>query len=404
MTIKKHLSWLLFISTAIIFTVGFRHYPSKGNQKRFFSTEKAQPRTIISMVKAKGILIPQEIIKVGNLINGIVRSLYVKENDLVKKGQLLAEIDDAREDADINATFGNLDAAQAVLVYQLEFLKRQEALFARNQVSLDGLQQAQRDYEAAYGKVEQAKGLHEAAKITYDDKQIHSPASGMIITKNVSVGQAVSNFAPSEVIYVIAKDVETLKAHIFLDANALEILKTDTSARMTIDTYPHKTFTGTIKEITGIPHAMELTDYTYARLLPKTEKTDHHCAITPIDNSDLSLRPGMTFAAQITVAEKENALSMPSQAFKINKHMIQQLAEELSCGYQPLEYQKLHALTLNDAAKTVWVYTDNTFIEKAVTVGINDADFTEIKEGITDTDEIVYEIVESKVLQCATAP
>lgn len=395
MNIKQNLPWLLCIATALTFTLGFRHYSSAQAHPTLFTTEKAQRRSIVSMIQAKGILIPKETVTIGNLVNGIIRALYVQENDLVEEGQLLAEIDDSREDWDVNTNFSNLDAAQAILSYQYELLKRQQQLFLCKQISLDALQQAERDYEAAYGKVEQAKGLYEQAKLTYDNKQIHSPVSGMIIAKNVSVGQAVSNFSPAAAIYVIARNIKELKAHIFVDNAALEILEPNTAAQMTIETYPHKKFTGIIKEITEIPHEMELTDYTYARLIPKTEKPIHNCAIAPIDNSDLELRPGMIFIARITVAEKESVLSVPGQSFKISIHSIHKLAEELGYSYEPLDNKKLLDVAHSDSANTVWILRNKTFIEKAVKVGINDADFYEILEGLDGNEDVVYETRES---------
>ena len=112
MKITSHIPWVLCIGTAIIFTAGFRHYSSTREGNPFFSTEKAQQRNIISTIQAPGILRPLEILRLGNLINGTVRSLYVEENTLVKEGQLLAEIDDGREDTDVNGAFANLDATQ----------------------------------------------------------------------------------------------------------------------------------------------------------------------------------------------------------------------------------------------------------------------------------------------------
>lgn len=396
MNTKQHIPLLIVIGTAIIFTLGFRHYSSKKEHYKLFITETAQPHNIISSMTAPGILTPLEIIKIGNLINGIVRALYAEENDFVEEGQLLAEIDDSREDTDVNNAFSNLDAAQATLTYQNALLKRQEALFSRNQISLDLYQQSLRDYESSLAKVEQAKALYEQAKLVYDNKRIRTPISGIIIAKNTSIGEAVSNFSPSSVIYALAPHIKILKAHILLDNNAVETLKINTPVTMTVDTYPHKIFTGIITEITNMPHEMELTNYTYARLIPKTEKLARHCAIVSIDNSDLSLHPGMTFSAHITVAEKGNVLSVPNKVFKISKHDIQQLAEQLDYGYQPLENKELLEIAHAKTSKTLWIYKNKNFTEKVVTLGINDAEFFEVTEGLDSTQEIVYAIKDSR--------
>lgn len=407
MNIKQTFPWLPFLGAAIIIMLIVRIFGHNHstellgslstecdvghNQISSYNTEHAQKRTIISIVKAQGILVSQEIIQVGNLINGIIRYLYVAENELVEKGQLLAEIDDSLEDSDVNKAFGTLDEAQARLKYQLEFLKRQEQLFACKQISLDTYQQAEREYQTAYARVELAKGAYETAKLIYDNKRIHAPASGMIIAKNVTVGQAVSNFSPASVLYAIATHIKELKAHIFLEDGATDILEPHMPTRITLDTYPHKKFTGVIQEITNTPHAMELSDYTFARLVPTTAKPAHHCAIMPIDNSDLSLRPGMTFSAQITVAEKEDTLSVPNQAFKITQQNIQQLAQNLDYHYKPLEGKTLIDALHNDA-KMVWVLEDKTFVEKAVITGASDTDYTEIVKGLDGSENIISSV------------
>src|SRR5271154_2166800 len=210
MNIKQDFPWLPFVAVVIIIALALNRktimqsFTSRGTTSSLFNTERAQKRSILSMVKAQGILIPEEVVQIGNLINGMIRYLYAEENDLVEEGQRLAEIDDSFEDSGVNNAFGTLDAAQAVLKYQLEFLKRQEQLFERKQISLDTYQQAERDYQAAYAQVEHNKGAYETAKLVYNNKRIHSPVSGMIISKNASVGQLVSNYPPESVLYTIA--------------------------------------------------------------------------------------------------------------------------------------------------------------------------------------------------------
>jgi HlyD family secretion protein len=402
MNIKQYTPWLAFAGVVIIIALLLDYNTTTrrttASNASSFSTEKPQKRTIISMIKTKGILVPNTIIKIGNLINGIIRALYVDEYELVEEGQLLAEIDDAREDADVNSAFGALDAAQAVLFYQFEFLKRQQELFKFKQISLDTLQQAQRDYEAAYAKVEQAKGTYEAAKLTYDNKRIISPVSGMIIGKAVSLGEAVNNYSPATVIYAIAENIKQLKAHIILDEVAVGKLELNATVSMTIDTYPHRTFTGVVHEITNSSlTAIGPVNYTYVSTSPVsiTGPTSYR-AIALVDNNDISLRPGMTLSAQITVAEKENALSVPLQTFKVNRHAVQLLANEIGYGYEPLDAKQLLAVSLSDTTKSLWICTNKKFIEKAVEVGVSDADYFEVKDGISESDEILYEISESR--------
>ena len=357
------------------------------NRLRLFNLTR---RFIPKKVKAHGVLVPKEIIQIGNLVDGIVRYAYVQENDLVKEGQLLAEIDDSIEDSAVNATFGNLDAAQAALKYQFEFLKRQEQLYGCKQISLDAYQQAERNYQAALAAVEATKGLYETQKLIYDNKRIKCPTSGMIIAKNVSVHQSVNNYSPPSILFIIAKDIHTLKAYIYLDANALDLLKPKMPVQITIDSTPHTTFIVPIHEITTIPYIVA-PDHPFARFVPKTPPPTSNCAIAIIDNTDLKLRPAMSFSAQVIVAEKEQALSVQTQTLKITLQNIQQLALDLGYHYQPLQGEaRLDAL--HQDSKRVWILQNKTFIEKVVTTGISDGDYTEITAGLDGSEYIVSNI------------
>jgi HlyD family secretion protein len=353
-----------------------------------FYTEKAQSRNIASIVNAKGILIPEEIIKIGNLINGIVRYLYVDDNDFVQEGQLLAEVDDSLEDSGVNSAFGNLDAAQAILKYQWEFLKRQEQLYECKQISLDAYQQAERDYQESLAKVENAKSLYQTAKLIYDNKRIHSPISGFVIAKRASVSEAISNYPPESILYFLAKDIKHLNACILLDDKQLATLRTDITAHMTIIAYPHQTFSGAITAIGNVPNVMQSPDYIYAKLLPVTTVQLYPCAMVPVENHDLALRPGMTFNARIVVDQKENALTIPQQAFDINLKTIEQLVHQLGYTYQPLSSSAILQYA-HENPRAVWVVEHKTFIQKLVSTGISDGDFVEITKGLDGSEDVV---------------
>jgi HlyD family secretion protein len=392
---KQDFPWLPFLGAAIIVIIIMlalrgtgRHIIGPNNH---FNTEYAQKRTIISIVKTQGILVPQDIIQIGNLIDGIVRYLYAEENDIVEEGQLLAEIDDSLEDSAVNSSFGNLDAAQAVLKYQWEFLKRQEQLYGCKQISLDVYQQAERSYQTALANVEANKGLYETQKLIYNNKRVHSPISGMIIARNVSVGQAVNNYSPPSVLYTVVKNTE-LKAYIFLDAHALEVLEPNMPVSITVDAYPHKTVTGPVREIINIPY-IAAPDHPFSRFVPKTPPPTNNCAVVHLDNRDLSLRPSMTIKATITVAEKEDTLSIPMQALKITKQQIQQLAQDFDYHYQPLEGKELID-AIHKNAKTVWVLAHKTFVEKTVTTGVSDAEYIEITAGLDGSENVVCSLNE----------
>lgn len=359
-----------------------------------FYAEQAHHRDITAVVNAQGILVPHEIIKIGNLINGIIRYLYAEENDLIEEGQLLAEIDDSLEDSVVNAAFGNVDVAQAVLKYQWEYLKRQEQLYGCKQISLDAYQQSERDYQSACAKVENEKGVYETAKLVYDNKRIKSPVSGMIIAKRVSINEAVSNYSPASILYFMAKDIRHLQAHIILDEKQLEALREGITAYMTTLAYPHHAFSGPITTIGNMPNLMQSSDYVYAKLLPISKMQSHPCATVSVENHDLLLRPGMSFTARIIVEQKANILTIPQQALTISTKMIEQLAHEIGYSYQPLD-NKTVLQAIQNNSKLVWVVERKTFVQKEISTGISDGDFLEVTKGLTGSEDVVSSINES---------
>jgi len=194
---KQDFPWLPFLGAAIIVIIIMlalrgtgRHIIGPNNH---FNTEYAQKRTIISIVKTQGILVPQDIIQIGNLIDGIVRYLYAEENDIVEEGQLLAEIDDSLEDSAVNSSFGNLDAAQAVLKYQWEFLKRQEQLYGCKQISLDVYQQAERSYQTALANVEASFDTLLPSSISRQRRRMARSALRFLKHQGIEVGTQPSN-------------------------------------------------------------------------------------------------------------------------------------------------------------------------------------------------------------------
>jgi HlyD family secretion protein len=395
MNIKQDFTWLPILGGFCLILLILHRWHKSTDPDATFYTERAQHRSITCIVNAQGILAPQEIIKIGNLIDGIIRYLYAEENDLVEEDQLLAEIDDSLEDSGVNTTFGNLDTAHATLKYQWEFLKRQEQLYGCKQISLDAYQQAERDYQAAYGKVEAAQALYEAAKLVYDNKRIKSPVSGMIIAKRVSIGEAVSNYSPASILYFMAKDIRHLYAHIILDDKKLESLRTDVTAYMTTTAYPHHTFSGPITTIGNMPNTMQTSDYIYAKLLPTTTPQMHPCATIPVENHDLLLRPGMTFTARIIANQKADILSIPEQALSITTKMIEHLAHEIGYSYQPLD-SKNKMQSVQEGSKTVWVVEHKTFVQKEISTGISDGDFVEVTKGLTGSEDVVSSMSESR--------
>lgn len=387
MNIKKDFYWLpILVGFCIVFFI-FQNCNQQSYAKLPFFTQQAKHRDISAIVKRKGILVPEEIIMVGNAIPGIIRYLYAAENDLVKEGQLLAEIDDSKEDSGINTTFGALNAAQATLKYQVEFLKRQEQLYGCRQISLDAYQQAERNFQEAFGRMESAKGAYEREKIMYDAKRIKAPISGMIISKRVSVGESVANLPNESILYLMAKNAQQLEAHIILDDKDLEIIKPKLDATIRMNTYPYEQSSLNLEKIKKMPPSMEAYDSVYRLFMPQTEHDVYYCAVAPFANDNLHFKPGMTFSADIIIGQKENVLSICQRALDISTQSIEQLAYRMGYDYRPITRS-------SNTSKTIWVIEHKAFIQKEISTGVSDGVFIEVIKGLNGSENVICGIQE----------
>ncbi len=208
-------------------------------QQELYTAQQVEKRTITQVIKATGYLRPVDIMNIGSLVAGIIYKMHVEENDTVKKGQLLVEIDDGKGDAEVREAQATLDRAEALATYQKVFFKRQKALYKNNHISLDRFEQVERDLLLAQADVDRTQATYDKVKRNYDNKWITSPDDGLVINKAGSEGETVTLASPPTVIYTIAKDITNMEAKINIDESVVSDLKIGMTAEFTLDTYPY---------------------------------------------------------------------------------------------------------------------------------------------------------------------
>ena len=389
MNIKNIVSVLFIV--VITSTIGYLGYKTaKKDEKPLFKTATFKKRKITQIINATGSIEAENTIKVGSLINGVVKTLFVEENEQVKKGQLIAVLDNGKGDTDVKRTAGLVKASKANLAYQEAFYKRQRLMFEKGNISKNDLDLAESQYGRTAGQLEERQAAHEKAVIDYQNTRILSPIDGVVIKKNVSLGEGVSSFLMPTVLYTIAQDLTKMKVELEIDETVIGDLKINEEAILTFDTYPNKEFRGIIKEISNGPTiskgSVSYKSYIY------------------LNNDHLLLKPGMTVHADIIVAQRKNVFAIPGYIFSINPKLVEAIAQEKKYEYKPMTPEKMESFkkrmkNQENPVKTIWVLKNNTFVQKPVEVGITDKIYFEILSGLKEKETIIIDVEETDAMK-----
>lgn len=381
------------IIAAVVFSgaaIFVYHQATKKKEKPLFTTSKLKKRTISQVINATGTLKAKGTLNIGSLVSGIVEELHVKENQQVKKGQLLAKIDDGRANTGVKQAEGLVVQTRADFDYKKAFYKRQKKLYKAGHISQDEFEQARQARDVAAGSLSYQCATLEYAQMQFNNKKITSPISGVVIKKNISVREGVTNLAPPTILYIIAEDISKMDIDLEVDETDIGLLKLKQEASLSFDTYPHKEFSGIISEISSAPI--------------DNSGSVAYKAVIKIDNEKLLLKPGMTVHARIVVVETPDALSVAGYLFSINQKFLAVAAQEKKYGFKPMTLEDKEAFKKNmqnpgRPIKSLWVFENNAFVEKPVEIGVTDNAFFEIVSGITESDDVVIDIQEPDAMK-----
>ena len=239
------------------------------------------------VIKVNGYLEVKDSMRIGSLVSGIIKKMYVQENEIVQKGQLLVEIDDGKDDTEVRQGKSLLDKATAERAYTEKFYERQSKLYQDKHISDDAFQSAERNYAQAKAAVELARGAYDKTKLEFDNKSIKAPDAGLVIHKGVREGETVALTSPATIIYTIAKDMKCMEALISIPESKVAHIKAGMKVRLLYQAYPETAFEG---EICMVSRAARIES-----------GTTYYTAVVQVDNSKMLFSPGMTLQAQIAI-------------------------------------------------------------------------------------------------------
>jgi HlyD family secretion protein len=384
----------MFNKRMLIFSIGicllgiiaFRYHKKKSvKQVPLFTTGHASPVLLTQRIKATGVIEPKELMKIGSLVSGVVKKMYVEENTTVTAGQLLAEIDDGIADTDVRASQARMVKAYREFLYQKNNYARNLKLYEKAFLSEDQRERLETNYRKAGQELVEARALYDQKLLAFNNKTILAPEAGLVIGKISAEGETVTLTSPPTLLYTIAKDLDCMEVKIDIDESSISLLVETMEAELIFDAYPDRAFFGHISSLRNAP-------------VTQGSSTSYK-AIIPIDNAHRAFRPGMNVTAIIIVAEARERLSVPGYIFSFSRDTVSHIAK--SSGYNAIalsdEQQKM--LRSQGNMKTVWIVQGKDFIETPVEVGVNNGAFFEVVSGLSEEDAVIFEIEEPDAMK-----
>ena len=253
-------------------------------------------------VSANGTLNPLVLVTVGSQVSGKIIRLYADFNDRVKEGQVLAELDPALFEAQLAQSDANLKSAQASLELADANLKRMRELFAQAYISkqeLDGSIQAQKAARAAVD-LATAQRQKDATNLAYT--VIKSPVSGVVIDRQIDVGQTVAASLQAPTLFKIAQDLRQMQIDSSFAEADIGRIKEGQSVNFSVDAFPDRIFQGTVKQV-------RLNATTTSNVVT-------YDVVVTVENPEEILAPGMTAYVNVVLAQRQNALLVPNAALR----------------------------------------------------------------------------------------
>ncbi len=383
---RKLWMWLGLAVVVIGLGIGaYRLFFRKSDAPRWV-TAKVTRGDVTQVVSATGTIQPLLLSPVGSQVSGIVYKLHADYNDTVKQGQILVELDPALFQTAVKSQEANVASAQANLIRtkadaqnSARVAERARALFAKNYISAADRdtavateQSTAASVQAAEAGVKLAQASLDKARLDLKNSVILSPVDGVVISRNVELGQAVVASFQAPNLFQIAGDLRKMQVLASVDEADIGYLTVGASAEFTVDSFRGKRFRAKVSQIRNAAQTVQNV-VTYVVVLD-------------VDNAELLLRPGMTANVRVVVADRKEVLLVPNAALRFKPRMERSGSD----GAKPENRERRNKG--EGKSKTPLFVPDGEGIRPVfVSVGISDGLNTEITEGVSEDQVIVIE-------------
>ncbi len=333
----------------------------KKEEKITFDTAAVAPANIMNSITATGTIEPVTSVTVGTQVSGIVSKIFVDYNSVVKKGQVIAELDKTNLMSQLNTAKTQLATAQSQLNYQTANYKRYKTLFEKGLVAADDFDNAKLSYTQAKEQVASAKEEVQRAQTNLGYATITSPIDGVVLSKSVEEGQTVAASFSTPELFTIAQDLTNMQVVADVDEADIGDVKEGERVTFTVDAYPDDTFEGEVKQV-----RQEATT---------TNNVVTYEVVISAPNADLKLKPGLTANVTIYTAERKGVLSVPSKALRFTP--------------QKETVGKMKIVDAANAKNKVWTIEGNSIVAHKMNIGMTDGTNTQIVGGIAEGTKVV---------------
>ena len=358
-------TWAIVI--AVVAVVAVAAYLLSGGKKEntvSFETAKVERTSIKSSITATGTIEPVTSVTVGTQVSGIVSKLYVDYNSVVKKGQVIAELDKTNLTSELKTAQANLSSAQSTLNYEQTNFNRYQTLFNKGLVSADEYETAKLSYLKAKEQVNTSRESVQKAQTNLGYATITSPIDGVVLSKAVEEGQTVAASFNTPELFTIAQDLTDMRVIADIDEADIGGVKEGQRVSFTVDAFPEDTFEGTVTQVRQ-EATTESNVVTYE-------------VVISAPNADLKLKPGLTANVTIFTMEKNDVLTVPAKALR----------------FMPNEafLKKGESIEDCEAPHKLWTKDGNVFKAHKVEIGTTNGVTTEILGGIEPGTEVLTDI------------
>ena len=360
---KNKKIWMAVGAVAVIAIVVWALSGGKKEEEVTFESAKVERQNIHTTITATGTIEPVTSVTVGTQVSGIVSKLYVDYNSVVKKGQVIAELDRTNLTSELNRAKAELTSAQSTLSYETANFQRYQTLFNKGLVSANDYESAKLSYEKARQTVNSARESVQKAQTNLGYATITSPIDGVVLSKSVEEGQTVAASFNTPELFNIAQDLTDMRVIANIDEADIGGVKEGQRVTFTVDAFPDDKFEGTVTQV-----RQEATT---------TSNVVTYEVVIGAPNKDLKLKPGLTANVTIYTLEKNDVLAVPSKALR----------------FMPNEalLKKGEQIEDVDAPQKVWTMEGNTFKAHKVETGITNGMLTEIISGISEGTEVLVD-------------
>ncbi|MBD5285253.1 MAG: efflux RND transporter periplasmic adaptor subunit [Bacteroides sp.] len=337
-------------------------------------TARMERGDISRSVTATGTVESVTQVDVGTQVTGIIDKLYADYNSVVTKGQLIAEIEKTLLESDLKSADANMESARLNYEYNKTNYERDKALHDKQLISDYEFQTSRKEYEVSKQSYDKARADRVRAAKNLNYAEIYSPIDGVVISREVEVGQTVVSNMNVANLYVIA-DLDNMQVIGDVDEADIGQVKVGQEVEFTVDAYPDDKFKGTVTQVRLNP-TVESNVVTYE-------------VVVNAPNPDHKLIPGLTANLTIYTLREDGISLLPSAAFRFTPHDYGE-AKGL-----PQASPDAKALTSdNDDERNVWVVEGDKLVPTLVKVGVTDGSRTQILSGIAENAEVAvdYEI------------